>query len=92
MDLRQWSHDDISEFIDMYKSLPCLWRIKSNVYKNKNLKEQAYKALVKWCNERGFSEANKDFVQKKIQNLRGSFRKELKRIENSRRSGNGTED
>lgn len=37
-------------------------------------------------------EANRDFVVKKIQSLRGSFRKEVKKVEDSKRSGASAED
>ena len=39
-----------------------------------------------------FPECNKEFVQKKIQGLRGSFRKEMNKVTVSKRSGKGTEE
>lgn len=36
--------------------------------------------------------ANRDFVVKEIQSLRGSFRKELKSFEDSKRSGRSADD
>lgn len=83
IDIRMWSRELITDLINLYKSFPCLWKIKSESYKNKNLKEHAYQTLVKFCQSRGFSNANRDFVVKKIQSLRGSFRKELKKLEAS---------
>ncbi|KAK9711262.1 Alcohol dehydrogenase transcription factor Myb/SANT-like [Popillia japonica] len=43
-----------------------------------------------WCQIR--KEANRDFVVKKIQSLRGSFRKEAKKVEESKRSGASADD
>ncbi|GBP69957.1 hypothetical protein EVAR_85725_1 [Eumeta japonica] len=43
-------------------------------------------------NKNGFPEANKDFVAKKIQSLRGSFRTELKKGSRSQRSGSGADE
>ncbi|CAH1993326.1 unnamed protein product [Acanthoscelides obtectus] len=39
-----------------------------------------------------FSDANKKFVIKKISSLRSSFRRQIRRINSSKRSGVGTED
>ena len=61
------------------------------VYLNKNLKDRGYDALVAFC-KLTYPEADKQFVKKKMQNLRGCFRKELKKVENSKRSGSGTDD
>ncbi|XP_077285061.1 uncharacterized protein LOC143910449 [Arctopsyche grandis] len=91
-DLRTWSKELIVELLLMYQSFPCLWKIKSEEYKNKNLKEEAYKKIVDFVKERGFLNANRDFVVKKLQSLRGSFRKELKKVVDSQRSGRGTDD
>lgn len=91
-DIRSWSKEIVVDLLAMYHSFPCLWKIKSDDYKNKNLREDAYKKLVDFCKERGFTEANRDFVVKKIQSLRGSFRKELKKVNDSLRSGTGVDD
>lgn len=87
-----WSKDLIVELLQLYKSFPCLWKIKSEEYKNKNKKEDAYKCLVTFCKEKGFPEATREFVVKKIQSLRGSFRKELKKVYDSQRSGKGADE
>lgn len=90
-DTRYWSKDFMINFIEEYKSNPCLWKIRSKEYTNKNLKNDAYEKLVKLC-QSIYPEANRDFVVKKIQSLRGSFRKELKKVESSKRSGSSTDD
>ncbi|KAF6208504.1 hypothetical protein GE061_016962 [Apolygus lucorum] len=92
MDVRLWSKEMVTEFIDMYRSFPCLWKCKTEEYKNKNLRDNALSAMIDLCKARGFPEANRDFVAKKIQSLRGSFRKELKKVLDSERSGRGTEE
>ena len=66
---------NLEEFIDLYKSYPCLWQIKSKLYHDRPLREAAYKALIEKLKE--FEpDANKDLVVKKINNLRSSARKE----------------
>lgn len=90
-DTRYWSKEFMTNFIEEYKSHPCLWKIKAKEYTNKNLKNEAYEKLVNMC-KNVFPEANRDFVVKKIQSMRGSFRKELKKVEGSKRSGSSTDD
>ncbi|KAJ8725750.1 hypothetical protein PYW08_003933 [Mythimna loreyi] len=86
-DMRTWNKAIVSELISIYQSHPCLWKVKSEEYKNKGLKEIAYDELVTFCKKKGFNEANRDFVVKKIQSLRSSFRKELKKVTSSQRGG-----
>ncbi|XP_030747080.1 uncharacterized protein LOC115875704 [Sitophilus oryzae] len=91
VDSRYWSKDFIRHFIEIYKSYPCLWKVRSKDYTNKNLKNKAYEKLVEVC-KTIYPEANKDYVIKKIQSFRGSFRKEVKRVAESMRSGTGVDD
>lgn len=79
-DSRYWSKEVITNFIELYKSYPCLWKIKSRDYTNRNLKNAAYNKLVDFCKSIN-PEANRDYVAKKIQSFRGSFRKEMKKLE-----------
>lgn len=90
-DSRYWSKEVITNFIELYKSYPCLWKIKSRDYTNRNLKNAAYNKLVEFCKSIN-PEANRDYVAKKIQSFRGSFRKEMKKLEDSKRSGAGTDE
>lgn len=73
---QHWTTEFTTEFIAAYRDKPCLWKIIDKAYVNRNLKKGAYKTLVDMCKQH-FPEANRDFVTKKIQSLRGSFRKEL---------------
>lgn len=76
------------EFINSYHLHTCLWNTKAKEYSDRN---QAYEDLVKKCKEK-FPNANKDFVVKKIHTMRCSFRRELKKVINSLRSGSGTDE
>lgn len=90
-DSRYWSKEVMTNFIEIYKCHPCLWKIKSREYTNRNLKNAAYDKLVEFC--KNFNpDANRDYVVKKIQNFRGSFRKEMKKMEDSKRSGAGADE
>jgi len=81
----------VLEFLDLYKSFPCLWKIKSKEYSNRNIKDQAYEVLIEKMKEID-KNANRDAVVKKINSLRSAYRKELKKIKDSVRSGAGEED
>lgn len=50
-DVRNYSREFISEFINMYQSLPCLWKIKSKEYSDRNKKNEAYEKLVEKLKE-----------------------------------------
>lgn len=89
-DLRKYSREFLVEFIDLYKSLPVVWKIKSKEYSNRDKKTQAYEILVRKWNEVEPS-ADRDFVTKKINNMRSVYRRELKKI-NTEYSGMGTDE
>lgn len=79
------------QFIDIYRKHPSLWKVKSNEYKNRNLKNKGYDELVEFYKQYE-PKADRDTISKKIQSLRGSFRKELKKVEKSKRSGNSSDE
>ncbi|XP_031328990.1 uncharacterized protein LOC116160017 [Photinus pyralis] len=81
----------ITEFIEVYRQHPALWKIKSSEYINKNLKNLGYTALMEVCKKFNIPQS-RDIVQKKIQSLRSTFRKEYKKVENSIRSGRGSDE
>jgi hypothetical protein len=67
-----------------------LWNAKSKDYSNRKKKEQ-YEHLLGKYRER-FPDADKNQLIKKFNSLRTNFRKELKRIKNSEKSGTGADD
>ncbi|XP_050665459.1 uncharacterized protein LOC126965743 [Leptidea sinapis] len=81
----------LEDFIEMYRSNPCLWQIKNKDYHNRDKKEAAYKLLIEKLREIEPG-ANKDVVVKKINNLRSNVRKEKKKYEQSLKSGASADD
>nr|CAD7573311.1 unnamed protein product [Timema californicum] len=75
-----------TEFIETYKSLPQLWQIGSEDYKNRCKRAEAYNRLVA-VTRKYHSPASLDFVKRKINNLRTCFRKEMNRMIHSRNTG-----
>lgn len=90
-DLRQCTREFLTEFIELYKSYPCLWRVKSKEYSDRDKKSQAYEALVQKYKEVDIT-VNRDKITKKINSLRSVYRKELAKVTNSTRSGAGVDD
>lgn len=82
----------VLELIELYKSNPCPWKIKSKEYYNRKIKNRAYEVLfekMKEIDENG----NRDAVVKKINSLRQTYRKKnIKKIKDSVRSEAGEED
>lgn len=90
-DLRGVSKEFITEFIQLYQSFPCLWKTKSKEYMDRNKKNDAYKILTDKLKEVE-ENATKETVKTKINTLRGGFRREMKKVLNTKRSGAGTDE
>ncbi|KAL4104607.1 hypothetical protein QTP88_019901 [Uroleucon formosanum] len=83
----EWNRSILSDFIDHYRSKECLWKINTEAYKNKNLKNQAYSELVDQLKSNGMKDVNVKIVKDKLQNIRRAYRKERTKVESSKRSG-----
>nr|XP_034836340.1 uncharacterized protein LOC117992734 [Maniola hyperantus] len=84
---REW----LEEFIELYRSEPCLWNTKGKEYHNRELKRSAYTKLIEKLKIIDPS-ADKDAVVKKINNIRSTYKKERKKIADSKKSGAGTQE
>jgi hypothetical protein len=76
----------IQEFIELYKSEPCLWLIINNEYHDRIKKATAYNKLTVKLKELE-PEATKETVKKKINSLLNNVRKEKKKYEQSLKPG-----
>lgn len=81
----------LPQFIDEYRKMPCLWKIKSKEYSNRVLKNDALGKLAELC-KTIYPNADANYVRNKISNLRTVFKKELNKIKESERSGAGADD
>ncbi|XP_013113621.1 uncharacterized protein LOC106091604 [Stomoxys calcitrans] len=73
------------EFIELYKSLPELWKQDSDDYSNRNLRKRAYEVMLAKYHEID-KEANLFAVKKKINNIRTSFRREFNKVKRSQQT------
>ncbi|KAJ8952809.1 hypothetical protein NQ318_008126 [Aromia moschata] len=80
-DLRQCSRTFLGEFIELYRSFPCLWQVKSAEYSDRNKKNQAYEILIEKFKEIDAS-ANKETY----------IKKEVAKVIASTKSGTGEDD
>lgn len=79
------------EFLNMFVSMPCLWKVKSDEYSDRDMRNKCFQQLGNMCREIEPA-ASKEFVQKKINSYRTTFRKEHKKVIDSKKSGTGTDD
>lgn len=78
-------------FFQVYQSLPELWKIKSEIYKNKSQKNKAWETLLLEY-KKIEPDASVDKLKSKINSIRTSYRRELKKLNDSVKSGAGEED
>ncbi|KAK5648277.1 hypothetical protein RI129_003169 [Pyrocoelia pectoralis] len=71
--------------------MPVLWKVKSDEYMDRDKKAQALEQLLTMYQEK-FPSATTEDVKNKFNSLRTNFRKELKKIKHSMKSGAGTEE
>ncbi|CAL4059432.1 unnamed protein product, partial [Meganyctiphanes norvegica] len=74
------------EFIELYREHPSLWKVKSEAYKNRDIKNAGYAVLIEKMRIVD-PKANRRAVVKKINSLRVTFRKEVRKMLISENSG-----
>lgn len=79
------------DLFEEYKSKPELWQINCDKYKNRHLRSKAWKDLLPYylkIDENGTVE----ILKRKMTNIRTCYRRELKKVISSERSGAGADD
>jgi hypothetical protein len=85
------SPDFLTKFLEEYREMPVLWQVRSADYSNRTKRDEAWDSLVQLTREK-IPEADLCFVKKKVDSIRASFRKELRRVRDSKRSGLSADD
>ncbi|KAL1513132.1 hypothetical protein ABEB36_002592 [Hypothenemus hampei] len=83
-DIRHMNRKFLVEFMMMYKSLPCLWDISSVEYTDRKKKKKAYQHLLNKYKEYD-PNGNLQNVKNKIDSFRSTFRRELKKVNDSKK-------
>lgn len=79
------------DFVDIYRKHTALWKVKSKEYSKKHLRNKVIDELHRKLKDID-PQCTRDDVMKKINCLRSSFRRELRKHENSKMSGKSTDD
>ncbi|XP_072384016.1 uncharacterized protein [Diabrotica undecimpunctata] len=87
--VKKWSSQDIIKFLEVYEQHTCLWDIRSNRYKDRNSRMDAYKNIATTMAIDGFQADN---VKAKIRSLRNAYTLELAKILKSKKFGAGADD
>jgi hypothetical protein len=85
------SPDFLTKFLEVYRESPALWQVRSLDYSNRAKRTRAWDLLVQFTREK-ISDADLCFVKKRVKSIRASFRKELRRVRDSKRSGSSADD
>ncbi|XP_063809509.1 uncharacterized protein LOC135024120 [Pseudophryne corroboree] len=80
-----------SGFIDLYHQNECLWRVRSPDYANRIKRNRAYQQLIEYSRGKN-SDVDVNWVKKNFSNFRTVFVKERKKVQDSQRSGAGTDE
>ena len=87
----EWTKELTLQLIEKYRELRCLWEVKSDIYKNRSVKSDAYNTLFQHMKAL-HDNCTLDIVKKKINTLRSQYRKEKKLLISSKKSGAGTDE
>ncbi|XP_068243556.1 uncharacterized protein [Palaemon carinicauda] len=86
-----WSRKDTTWLIGMYRQQSCLWNVKSADYKNRKMRLAALTAIKTELQKKHGDITIKD-IKKKLDTLRNQYRREMRQLENSCKSGSLTDD
>ncbi|XP_064077252.1 uncharacterized protein LOC135194952 [Macrobrachium nipponense] len=87
----QWSREEIIQLIDLYRQNPCPWNVKSDMYKDRAKRVAALTAIAVELRKTCAAITTGD-IKRKIETLRNQHRREMRLVENSRKSGAGIDD
>lgn len=81
----------LKAFISVYRQNPILWNTSLKEYSDRDKKNKCYKELLQ-VYQKIKKNAKIEDVKKKLNSLRTNYRKELRKIKDSQRTGSSTDD
>lgn len=80
----------LNDFIEAYRQYPCLWKVKSDEYRDRNKRDEALNNLLLMTRET-IPGADIKFLKNRIDSMKQSFRRELRKVKDSMKSGTSEE-
>jgi hypothetical protein len=77
------SPDFLTKFLEECRELPVLWQVRSANYANRAKRDEAWGLLVQFTSEK-IPDDDLCFVKIKVASIGASFRKELRRVRDSK--------
>lgn len=84
--MSRWGDEKTLKFVILYRNNECLWNPRIPQYKNNVERNNAYEDLLTNMEDPSLTVK---IIKTKIKNLRSAYHAELKKVENSKRSGSG---
>ncbi|XP_031336096.1 uncharacterized protein LOC116182403 [Photinus pyralis] len=86
------SADHINTFLDIYVNYELLWNVRNADYTNKTKRESAIMKLLNELIEVGVAVPDLSFLRARIKAIKATYRSELLKVNESKKSGAGTDD
>ncbi|XP_064078391.1 uncharacterized protein LOC135195826 isoform X1 [Macrobrachium nipponense] len=86
-----WDRTQTLMLIELYRQNPCLWNAKSDVYKDRNTRAVAINGITAKLQGSG-SHVSAVEVKRKIEIIRSQYRRELRKLEKSKKLGAEADD
>ncbi|PIO27798.1 hypothetical protein AB205_0187270 [Aquarana catesbeiana] len=83
--------DFMGHFIDTYRDMRNLWKVKNLLYRNKPARKASLEKLLQFVKTRVL-DADIKFVERKIGSLRSMYKKDINKVQASMGSGAAAED
>ena len=87
----EWKREDVLLLLSCYKEHPVLWNVKLTEYRDRNAKEIAYLKIHEVM-QNDIQNITTEQIKKKIHTLRSQYKREIKFIRESKKSGMAAED
>ncbi|CAB3233200.1 unnamed protein product [Arctia plantaginis] len=78
--------------IDLFRELSYLWDKKHKEYFNRDMRQEAFKMLLQLFNEETGKNTTLADFRKKLENMRTTYGRELKKVNASKQTGSGSND